>query len=195
MTTDELVADSAAPAKVAVTKPVTLDKSLIDLSPKNRGREKTRQRIRFWSGWTLRIGVPILLVVFWQLVSNWGEVSEDVLPSPKTIVEAYSYLWDNGSLQAAIPISLRRAGEGLLIGGTVGLILGIFAGLWKIGEETFDATLQMLRTVPFIAPVPLFVTWFGIDEPAAQPFPAATLARSLIEAITPPSFRMSVPVR
>lgn len=128
-------------------------------------------------------------------MSNWGEVSEDVLPSPKTIVEAYSYLWDNGSLQAAIPISLRRAGEGLLIGGTVGLILGIFAGLWKIGEETFDATLQMLRTVPFIALVPLSSPGSVSTSPAAQPFPAATLARSLIEAITPPFFRMSVPMR
>jgi sulfonate transport system permease protein len=166
VTTGELVAESKAPARVGVPKPVTVAKSLIDLSPKNRGRAQLYQRIRFWSGWALRIGVPILLIVFWQLAISWGGISEDVLPSPKTIVEAYQYLWENGSLQSAVPISLRRAGEGLLIGGTSGLILGIFAGLWKIGEETFDATLQMLRTVPFIALVPLFVTWFGIDEPS-----------------------------
>ncbi len=42
----------------------------------------------------------------------------------------------------------------------------MFAGLWRIGEEIFDAPLQMLRTIPFIALVPLFITWFGIDEPA-----------------------------
>jgi sulfonate transport system permease protein len=166
MTTTELAADTAAAVQVAAAKPGAIDKSLIDLSPKNRSREKIRQRARFWSGWALRVGVAILLIAFWQLAVSWGGISQDVLPSPKTIVEAYQYLWDNGSLQSAIPISLRRAGEGLLIGGTVGLILGIFAGLWKIGEETFDATLQMLRTVPFIALVPLFVTWFGIDEPS-----------------------------
>jgi len=166
MTTTKLVANDAAPSRLPARKPASADDSLIDLSPKNRGRDKVRQRVRFWSGWTLRIGVPVLLIVIWQLAVSWGDVSEDVLPSPTTIVEAYQYLWDNGSLQAAIPVSLRRAGEGLLIGGTIGLILGIFAGLWKIGEETFDATLQMLRTVPFIALVPLFVTWFGIDEPS-----------------------------
>ncbi|WP_261554922.1 ABC transporter permease [Frankia tisae] len=165
MTTAELVDDTTvAPKNTAAAKPVALDKSLIDLSPKNRGREKILERIKFWRGWTLRIGVPVLLVVFWQLVLNWGWTTEDQLPSPETIVKAYKYLWDNGSLQAALPVSLRRAGEGLLIGSTVGLVLGIFAGLWKIGEEIFDATLQMLRTVPFIALVPLFVTWFGIDE-------------------------------
>jgi sulfonate transport system permease protein len=166
MTTTELTAGTATSLQPTVTKPAALDKSLIDLSPKNRGRDKVRHRIRFWSGWALRIGVPILLIAVWQLAVSWGGVSQDILPSPKTIVVAYQYLWDNGSLQTAIPVSLRRAGEGLLIGGTVGLVLGIFAGLWKIGEETFDATLQMLRTVPFIALVPLFVTWFGIDEPS-----------------------------
>jgi sulfonate transport system permease protein len=166
MTATDVVARGGAPSGISVTEPGSLDRSLVDLSPNDRGRDKVRQRIRSWGGWALRIGVPILLIAFWQLVVSWGGISEDVLPSPKTIVEAYGYLWDNGSLQAALPISLRRAGEGLLIGGTTGLILGLFAGLWKIGEETFDATLQMLRTVPFIALVPLFVTWFGIDEPS-----------------------------
>jgi sulfonate transport system permease protein len=166
MTTTELVnAAVITPEKRLATKP-RLDRALIDLSPKNQGRAKVRQRVRFWSGWGLRIGVPVGLVAIWQLAINLHWASEDVLPSPATIVEAYKYLWNNGSLQAAIPVSLRRAGEGLLIGGSIGLVLGIFAGLWKLGEEIFDATLQMLRTVPFIALVPLFVTWFGIDEPS-----------------------------
>lgn len=167
MATIELVTDAApAPDRNGAAK-ATLDRALVDLSPDGHGRVvEIRRRIRFWSGWTLRIGVPVFLVVFWQLALNWKWTSEDTLPSPKTIVEAYKYLWDNGSLQDAIPVSLRRAGTGLLIGGFTGLLLGIFAGLWKIGEEIFDATLQMLRTVPFIALVPLFVTWFGIDEPS-----------------------------
>ena len=166
MTTVELVSGTATAPEKGDARKAPLDRSLIDLSPKNRGREQVRQRVRFWGGWTLRLGVPVLLIAFWQLALNWGWASEEVLPSPATIVKAYKYLWNNGSLEAAIPVSLRRAGEGLLIGGTTGLILGIFAGLWKIGEEIFDATLQMLRTVPFIALVPLFVTWFGIDEPS-----------------------------
>ncbi|SNQ50088.1 aliphatic sulfonate ABC transporter (permease) [Frankia canadensis] len=155
-----------APDEKAAAK-APLNRALIDLSPNGRGRVVAmRQRIRFWGGWTLRVGVPMLLIVFWQLALNWHWTSEDTLPSPKTIVEAYKYLWGNGSLQDAIPVSLRRAGEGLLLGGSAGLVIGIFAGLWKLGEEIFDATLQMLRTVPFIALVPLFVTWFGIEEPS-----------------------------
>ncbi len=112
----------------------------------------------------LRVLVPVLLIVVWQAAISLNFTSQATLPSPETVLKAYHELWSEGSLQAALPISLERAGIGLLIGATIGLVLGVFAGLWRIGEEIFDAPLQMLRTIPFIALVPLFITWFGIDE-------------------------------
>jgi sulfonate transport system permease protein len=33
-----------------------------------------------------------------------------------------------------------------------------------VGEEIVDPTMQMLRAVPFLALVPLLISWFGIDE-------------------------------
>ena len=53
---------------------------------------------------------------------------------------------------------------GLVVGIAVGLVLGVISGLWSIGEELVDPTMQMLRAVPFLALVPLFIAWFGIDE-------------------------------
>ena len=53
---------------------------------------------------------------------------------------------------------------GLSIGVTLGFSLGLMSGLSRIGEELFDAPLQMLRTVPFLALIPLFVVWMGIGE-------------------------------
>ncbi|MHC9294221.1 ABC transporter permease [Mycobacterium sp. LTG2003] len=112
----------------------------------------------------VRFIVPILLLVAWQLVSGQGWLSPTVLPGPLTILKSYGELWSTGDLQAALPISLQRAGLGLLIGGLTGLILGVAAGLWSVAERVYDAPLQMLRTIPFIAMVPLFVVWFGIGE-------------------------------
>jgi sulfonate transport system permease protein len=43
-------------------------------------------------------------------------------------------------------------------------LIGLVAGLVRLGEELFDALLQMLRTIPFLALVPLFIVWFGIGE-------------------------------
>ncbi|QIG42892.1 ABC transporter permease [Nocardioides anomalus] len=112
----------------------------------------------------LRVVAPVVLIVLWQLSSSRGWVSEQTLPGPTTILDAYRELWQTGDLQAALPISLRRAGVGLLIGGGAGLFLGIVAGLSVTAERAYDAPLQMIRTIPFIALVPLFVVWFGIGE-------------------------------
>ncbi|QLE44619.1 ABC transporter permease [Nostoc sp. C052] len=100
------------------------------------------------------------------MVSVFGIVPPQILPSPTDILAAFAELIRLGDLQEALPTSLSRSLTGLAIGGTIGLGLGLFAGLWRIGEEIFDAPLQMLRTIPFIALVPLFITWFGIDETA-----------------------------
>ena len=104
------------------------------------------------------------LLLVWQCVSELGMVSRDVLPPPTQVLAAFAELWETGELQRALPASISRSLLGLFIGGAIGLVLGLFAGLWRVGEEIFDAPLQMLRTIPFIAAVPLFIIWFGIDE-------------------------------
>lgn len=112
----------------------------------------------------LRSLVPVLLIAAWQLVSSLGVVSDFVLPSPAAVLAAYRELWQSGDLQSALQISLGRAALGLLIGGGAGLLLGLSAGLSKSAERGFDTVLQMLRTIPFIALVPIFIVWFGIGE-------------------------------
>ncbi|MFE1601040.1 ABC transporter permease [Methylobacterium sp. ID0610] len=109
---------------------------------------------------------PLLLLAAWQLASATGLVAREVLPAPTDVAAAYGELISTGELQEALPASLARSLVGLALGGGVGLLLGLGAGLWQVGEELFDAALQMLRTVPFIAMIPLFIIWFGIGEGA-----------------------------
>jgi sulfonate transport system permease protein len=136
---------------------------LIDLSPQPSLARRHAARAR-WHRALPRVAVPLAILLVWQLSSSFGLVAPEVLPSPSEIVSAFAELLRLGDLQAALPVSLGRAVIGLAIGGGSGLIIGLFAGLWRIGEGIFDAPLQMLRTIPFIALVPLFITWFGIDE-------------------------------
>ena len=44
------------------------------------------------------------------------------------------------------------------------LILGIIVGLYRLGEELLDTSMQMLRTVPCPALIFLFIVWFGVGE-------------------------------
>ncbi|CAO3359056.1 ABC transporter permease [Azospirillum melinis] len=139
--------------------------ALIDLTPSRPAASRGGFGLR-WRGRLLRIGSPVAFLTVWQLASAFALIPAEVIPSPADIVDAFSELIAIGDLQKALPVSLSRSLTGLVLGGGIGLAIGLFAGLWRIGEELFDAPLQMLRTIPFIALVPLFITWFGIDEKA-----------------------------
>lgn len=107
---------------------------------------------------------PVLLLAIWALATGFGWVASSSLPSPRTVGAAFVGLWSEQDLAHQIGVSLGRAALGGLIGATVGLLLGLAAGLSRLGEELFDAPIQMLRTIPFLALVPLFIVWLGIGE-------------------------------
>jgi sulfonate transport system permease protein len=115
-------------------------------------------------GWLIRFLVPALIVGGWQLGSQLGWIPPRKLAAPAMVVEAAIDLIRSGDLQAALQVSLVRALTGLLWGVSIGLVFGITSGLSRLGDQLFDSTLQMIRTIPFIALIPLFVVWFGIDD-------------------------------
>jgi sulfonate transport system permease protein len=53
---------------------------------------------------------------------------------------------------------------GFTIGLVVGVVLGGIAGLSRWGDALVDPPVQMLRTLPFLGLIPLFILWFGIGE-------------------------------
>ncbi|MFF4920259.1 ABC transporter permease [Kitasatospora sp. NPDC001261] len=115
---------------------------------------------------TLRTVGPLALLGGWALASATGALTQDVLASPAQVAQAVGELWGNGQLTDALSVSLTRAGLGLFFGATTGLVLGVVTGFTRLGEELLDSAIQILRTVPFLALVPLFMVWFGITETA-----------------------------
>lgn len=111
-----------------------------------------------------RAAAPVLVVAAWAIATSAGWIDPSILPSPAGLVEGWQGLWANENLPGQIGVSLSRALAGGAAGIVLGLILGTAAGLSRLGEEFLDALLQMLRTVPFLALVPLFIVWFGIGE-------------------------------
>ncbi|WP_071988456.1 ABC transporter permease [Serratia sp. M24T3] len=113
---------------------------------------------------TIRILVPLIVLLIWQLSSSVVSQHGFQLPSPGDVLNGFIELWKNEDVQSAIPASLARAGTGLFFGLVIGLVLGIANGLFKISEQLFDSSMQIVRIIPFIAVIPLFVVWFGIGE-------------------------------
>ncbi|RII09379.1 putative aliphatic sulfonates transport permease protein SsuC [Streptomyces sp. YIM 130001] len=114
--------------------------------------------------WVRRTSGPLVLLALWQVLTATGALSADVLASPGTIARVAGDLVSDGSLTSAMGVSLQRVALGLLFGVVVGTSLALVSGLFRIGEDLVDASVQMLRTVPFVGLIPLFIIWFGIGE-------------------------------
>jgi sulfonate transport system permease protein len=123
------------------------------------GATPVRRRVR-WQ----RIVSPITILVAWEALARTGVISADKLPAPSTVLHTGWRLARDGTLGANLLDSLARATAGLLIGGTLALILGTVAGLLRIGDDAIDPPVQMARMLPHLALVPLLIIWVGIGE-------------------------------
>jgi sulfonate transport system permease protein len=121
--------------------------------------QQTVQRLLPW-------GLPVGLIVLWQIASSQGWLSTRVLPAPLEVVQAAWTLAASGELWTHVQISAGRALAGLAVGGGLGLALGLLTGSIKLFETLLDSTIQMVRNIPALALIPLVILWFGIDETA-----------------------------
>ena len=93
-----------------------------------------------------------------------GLISARTLAAPSAILRAAWELTLSGELPYHLFVSLQRVLIGFGLGVGAGTVLAIIAGLSRRGEDIVDAPMQALRTLPFLALVPLFILWFGIGE-------------------------------
>ncbi|RON52105.1 ABC transporter permease [Pseudomonas frederiksbergensis] len=112
----------------------------------------------------LRLLSPIALLLLWELASQFGLIPQRVIAAPSQIGGTLWAMIISGELGKHLLVSLQRALLGLSIGVSVGVVAALITGLSKRGEVILDSPMQMLRTIPSLALVPLFILWFGIGE-------------------------------
>ncbi|ORM26939.1 ABC transporter permease [Williamsia sp. 1135] len=126
-------------------------------SKRRRGRSD-----RFWT--TVRWLSPVAILLLWQLAGALRLIPQDVLPAPSLVLDGGLETIRSGEFGDALAASGIRVVQGLLLGGITGIALGVLVGLSKLGDAVLDPSLQMVRALPHLGLIPLFILWFGIGE-------------------------------
>lgn len=107
--------------------------------------------------------LPFVLILAWYLATDVMG-SNTIFPSPVKVIDRAISMIQNGQLLEYTWVSARRALLGFLIGGGIGFLLGLLNGTFRHADIMLNTTLQMLRTIPVLALLSLFIIWFGVEE-------------------------------
>lgn len=109
---------------------------------------------------------PICLLLIWQIATHSGLISTRILPAPGDVLAAAIRMAATGELFRHIAVSTARAAAGFALGGMIGFSFGLLNGVSNTAARLLNSSFQMIRNVPHLALIPLFILWFGIDERA-----------------------------
>jgi sulfonate transport system permease protein len=112
----------------------------------------------------MRLASPLAIVALWQIASTTGLLSPRILAGPSEIVSTAGRLVASGELIKGLVVSFLRVLAGFSIALVLGILLALASGLSRVGEAIIDPPIQMLKAMPFLGLLPLFILWFGIGE-------------------------------
>lgn len=116
----------------------------------------------------LVLASPLVLLLAWDGATRFGLVEPILLPPPATIGTA---LWDvltrgyaGVSVFVHVGTSLARVLTAFLLAALVGVSLGLLRGLYPRIDAVCLVPFELIRPIPPLAFIPLFILWFGIGE-------------------------------
>jgi ABC-type nitrate/sulfonate/bicarbonate transport system permease component len=162
--TDTLIDDPPARLDPADRGALDEQDDRADLAAYRQARRRARTR-RVATGAAGLIG----LLVVWQIAATL--IGDAVfLPSVTQTVHAFLHYWDRPYPSQGKPlwydavISLRRIVIGFAIGAVAGVTLGSAMSASRVARHLVDPVIEVLRPLPPLAFIPLFIIWFGIGE-------------------------------
>ncbi len=105
-------------------------------------------------------------LALWQYASLAGWISPILLPSPGEIGSYLLAATADGTLPAALGITLSRLAVGYTLGLTIGMGLGLLLHASPLARATLGLLALGLQTLPSVCWAPLSLLWFGQTEQA-----------------------------
>jgi ABC-type nitrate/sulfonate/bicarbonate transport system permease component len=118
--------------------------------------------------WRLRLAAVAAFVLLWSLVSGAVVVlklfNPIFLPGPWVVIGQVVSMAVKGQLWTHLGATLERVVIGFATGAVLALGLGIVAGHVRPVRNVVEPIVELLRPIPPLAVLPLFIVWIGIGE-------------------------------
>jgi ABC-type nitrate/sulfonate/bicarbonate transport system permease component len=113
----------------------------------------------------------IVFVALWEVFADLNHaglrfVNPNLLPAPHEIIAAGIEMSRTGVLWTDVSVSLLRAAEGFALAAALGVFLGMLSGYLSLFEDFAGPLIEVIRPIPPLAFLPMFIIWFGIGEPS-----------------------------
>jgi NitT/TauT family transport system permease protein len=128
--------------------------------------EKRRQSRKRVANRMMAAGFGAFVLLVWHVATEGDFVHALIIPSPIDTfwatgrVMGADYFWPN------VSVTLQEILWGFAIGLLSGAFLGISVALFEPVRATIYPYLVALQAPPKIVLAPIFVTWFGFDQPS-----------------------------
>ncbi|MEO0766585.1 MAG: ABC transporter permease [Pseudomonadota bacterium] len=106
----------------------------------------------------------VAFFVIWHLTAISGWISQQFLPTPFAVVEAFGRLFSERDFAGDILISVGRVWTAFLLSVLIAVPLGVAMACYRGIGAFFEPFLDFIRYLPVPAMVPLLIIWFGVGE-------------------------------
>src|SRR3989449_6368589 len=128
-----------------------------------RGASRSRRDALRW-----RLLSLAAFLALWSLAGGLVEATRPFnplfLPAPWVVIGALLELARKGQLWIHVGATLERVAVGFGGGAVLALALGLLAGQVRAVRNVVEPVVELLRPIPPLAMLPLFIVWVGIGE-------------------------------
>lgn len=116
----------------------------------------------------LTIGTVVVILLLWYLVTKFGNFSEIIIPSPKSVWESFVHVITDGykghSLWEHLATSLKRLIIAYALVVVTAVPLGLLSGYNSKIRAILEPIIEFYRPLPPLAYYTILVLWMGIGE-------------------------------
>jgi len=121
---------------------------------------------RLWNASWPKLAALVIALGLWQAVVWSGWKPEYVLPSPFTVFKELGQRIGDGTIVAAVGMTMRRAFLGFALATLIGVVLGSLVSRIAVLRSAVGSLITGLQTMPSIAWFPLAILLFKPTEGA-----------------------------